>query len=149
MHEFKYRGNRELGKQLGQLMGHSLTRTDRFTIDALLPLPLFPKKERQRGFNQASILCRGMTEILNVPILDKLITRPQFTTTQTKKGRIERWKNMEGKFKLLDPGLIMNKHVLLVDDVVTTGATLEACGQEILKAGNVRLSVMTLCYTGV
>ena len=74
-----------------------------------------------------------------------MITRPQHTETQTKKGRIERWKNIEGKFQLLDPVAIQNKHLLLVDDVVTTGATLEACGNELLTAENVKLSVATLC----
>ena len=86
-----------------------------------------------------------MAERMKIPILDKAITRPQHTETQTKKGRIERWKNMEGKFILSDPAAIKNKHLLLVDDVVTTGATLEACGNELLKAENVRLSLATLC----
>jgi predicted amidophosphoribosyltransferase len=78
-------------------------------------------------------------------VLDKVIIRPQHTETQTKKGRIERWKNMEGKFILSNPEAIRNKHLMLVDDVVTTGATLEACGNELLKADGVRLSVATLC----
>jgi predicted amidophosphoribosyltransferase len=78
-------------------------------------------------------------------VLDKVIARPQHTETQTKKGRIERWKNMEGKFVLTDPDAIRNKHLLLVDDVVTTGATLEACGIELLKAGSVQLSLAVLC----
>ena len=72
-------------------------------IDALVPLPLFPSKEKKRGYNQATVLCEGMAEILSLPILDKVITRPQHTETQTKKGRIERWKNIEGKFQLIDP----------------------------------------------
>ena len=86
-----------------------------------------------------------MAEVLNLPVLSDVITRPQQTETQTKKGRIERWKNIEGKFRLIDPVAIRNKHLLLVDDVITTGATLEACGNELLSAENVRLSVATLC----
>ncbi len=82
---------------------------------------------------------------MNIPVLHNAITRPQHTETQTKKGRIERWKNIEGKFEMIRPDLICNKHILLVDDVVTTGATLEACGVELLKAENIRLSVATLC----
>ena len=78
-------------------------------------------------------------------MLDNIITRPQHTETQTKKGRIERWKNIEGKLQLVDPTAIHNKHLLLVDDVVTTGATLEACGNELLSAENVKLSIDTLC----
>src|SRR4030095_5973138 len=111
----------------------------------LVPLPLFPSKEKKRGYNQSTVLCEGMAEILSVPVLDKVITRPQHTETQTKKGRIERWRNIEGKFHLTDPQAIQNKHLLLVDDVVTTGATLEACGNELLTEEKVKLSVATLC----
>jgi ComF family protein len=146
MHQFKYKGNKDLGLQFGRMMGEALKRSGRFTIDALIPLPLFPAKEKRRGYNQATILCDGMKEYMNVPILNDVIIRPQYTETQTKKGRIERWLNMDGKFILKDPDAIRNKHILLVDDVVTTGATLEACGTELLKAENVRLSVATLCY---
>lgn len=145
MHQFKYKGNKELGLQLGRLMGEQIKRSGRFEVDALIPLPLFPAKEKRRGYNQATILCQGMAESMKVPIVDKAIIRPQFTETQTKKGRIERWKNMEGKFVLASPEAIKNKHLMLVDDVVTTGATLEACGIELLKAENVTLSVATLC----
>ncbi|MBK5272576.1 MAG: ComF family protein [Bacteroidia bacterium] len=145
MHQFKYKGNKELGMQLGRMMGDQLQRSGRFNVDALIALPLFPAKEKRRGYNQATILCKGIAEILNVPILDNVITRPQHTDTQTKKGRLERWKNIEGKFILTNVNAIMNKHVLLVDDVVTTGATLEACGIELIKAENVQLSIVTLC----
>lgn len=146
MHQFKYKNNKDLGFQLGRMMGESLKRSGRFDVDALIPLPLFPAKEKRRGYNQATILCQGMAEHINVPVLNDVIIRPQFTETQTKKGRIERWQNMEGKFILKDPASICNKHILLIDDVVTTGATLEACGTELLKAENIRLSVATLCY---
>jgi ComF family protein len=146
MHQFKYKGNKDLGLQLGRMMGESLKRSNRFNVDALIPLPLFPAKEKKRGFNQATVLCDGMAEYMNVPVLNDVIIRPQFTETQTKKGRIERWLNMEGKFILKNPEAITNKHILLVDDVVTTGATLETCGTELLKADNARLSLATLYY---
>lgn len=145
MHRFKYKSNKDLGFQLGKIMGEQIRRSGRFEADALIPLPLFPAKEKRRGYNQATILCEGMAEAMNIPVLDKIITRPQHTETQTKKGRIERWKNMEGKFVLTDAAAVKNKHLLLVDDVITTGATLEACGNELLKAENVKLSVVTLC----
>lgn len=146
MHQLKYKGNKELGLQLGRLMGNGLKSADRFkTIDALIPLPLFPSKEKKRGYNQATVLCDGIAEILNVPVLNNVVTRPQHTETQTKKGRIERWRNIEGKFQLIDPSKIQGKHILLVDDVVTTGATLEACANELSKADNVKLSIATLC----
>ena len=146
MHQFKYKNNKDLGLQLGRMMGESLKRSNRFNVEALIPLPLFPAKEKRRGYNQATILCEGMAEYMNIPVLNDVIIRPQFTETQTKKGRIERWLNMEGKFILKNSAAIRNKHILLVDDVVTTGATLEACGTELLKAENVRMSVATLCY---
>lgn len=145
MHQFKYKNNRELGLQLGRMMGEQIKKSGRFAIDALIPLPLFPAKEKRRGYNQSTVLCDGMAEAMNIPVLDKAIIRPQHTETQTKKGRIERWKNMEGKFILADAAAIRNKHLLLVDDVVTTGATLEACGNELLQAENVKLSVACLC----
>ena len=146
MHQLKYKGNKELGLQFGRLMGNALRSADRFKgIDALIPLPLFPSKEKKRGYNQAAVLCDDIAEILKIPVLNNVITRPHHTETQTKKGRIERWRNIEGKFQLIDPSKIQNKHVLLVDDVITTGATLEACGNELLKTVNVKLSIATLC----
>ncbi|HUM97178.1 MAG TPA: phosphoribosyltransferase family protein [Chitinophagaceae bacterium] len=146
MHQFKYKGNRELGLQLGRLMGSQLKQSNRFTsIDALVPLPLFPEKERKRGYNQATILCEGIASAMGISVLENVVSRPQHTDTQTSKGRIDRWKNMEGKFILTDAAIIAGKHVLLVDDVITTGATLEACCIEILKTPGIKLSVATLC----
>ena len=145
MHQFKYKGNKDLGLQLGRMMGEQILKSGRFPVDALIPLPLFPAKQKRRGYNQATVLCEGMAAAMHIPVLDKAITRPQYTETQTKKGRIERWKNMEGKFILSDPEAIKSKNLLLVDDVVTTGATFEACGNELLKAENVTLSLASLC----
>ncbi|HKO82464.1 MAG TPA: phosphoribosyltransferase family protein [Chitinophagaceae bacterium] len=146
MHQFKYKGNRELGIQLGKMMGERLKNSTRFAIDALIPLPLFPAKEKKRGYNQATVLCEGMAETLQVPVWKDVVIRSQHTDTQTKKGRIERWQNMEGKFELVNPDIINNKHIMLVDDVITTGATLEACGTELLKGKNITLSIGALCY---
>ncbi|MBC7946956.1 MAG: ComF family protein [Chitinophagaceae bacterium] len=146
MHEFKYRGNKELGRQLGRMMGNHIQSSGRFDVDALLPLPLFLSRQKKRGFNQAEILCQGIAEILKIPIMTSAIARTHSTDSQTNKGRIERWKNMEGNFIILDNELISGKHLLLVDDVITTGATLEACGAEMLKGRDVRLSIATLCF---
>ena len=146
MHQFKYKGNKDLGLQLGRLMGIALKKSVRFNnIDVLIPLPLFPSKEKKRGFNQSAVLCEGISEIIAVPVLQDIAARPHFTDTQTRKGRIERWKNIEGKFQITNPEKIANKHLLLVDDVITTGATLEACGNELLKSNCTRLSIVTLC----
>lgn len=146
MHQLKYKGNKELGRQLGRLMGYDLQKTNRFkNIDYLVPLPLFASKERRRGYNQATILCEGIAEVTNTRIAADVIVRTQHTETQTKKGRIERWQNMEGKFHLVDEQKIREKNILLVDDVITTGATLEACGRELMQASP-RLNIATLCY---
>jgi ComF family protein len=146
MHQFKYKGNKELGLQLGRMMGQQLLQSNRFiNTDALVPLPLFPSKEKKRGYNQATVLCEGMSEIMKIPVLKNAAIRTAFTETQTRKGRIARWQNMENKFVVLQPEKISGKSLLLVDDVVTTGATLEACGNALLQAGDVRLSVVTLC----
>ncbi|MBS1620413.1 MAG: ComF family protein [Bacteroidetes bacterium] len=146
VHRVKYKRDKDLGLQLGRLMGSSIKKSDRFSVDALIPLPLFPAKEKRRGYNQSLLLCEGISEIMQIPVLNDVISRPQLTETQTRKGRIERWVNMEGKFILQKPEAIQNKHILLIDDVITTGATLESCGAELLKAGTIRLSLATLCY---
>lgn len=134
-----------MGLALGKMMGKSLLDSNRFlNIDALVPLPLFTQKEFKRGFNQSTILCAGIKEIMNIPVLTKNVIRIVPTETQTKKGRIQRWENVEKSFSVLDPEDLKGKHILLVDDVITTGATLEACGAEILKEEGVQLSIATL-----
>lgn len=148
MHQLKYKGNKEVGIYMGKLMGWAIAGSNLFSsLDALIPLPLHKSKEHKRGYNQAAVLCEGIASVLNKPVLKNVIVRPEQTETQTKKGRIQRWQNMEGKFAITDTAAIDNKHVLLVDDVITTGATLEACGRAILKAKNVQLSVATLCFS--
>jgi ComF family protein len=148
MHQFKYKGNKDVGIYLGKLMAWSMLESNRFSfIDALIPLPLHKSKEHKRGYNQATLLCEGISSIMNKPVLKNAIIRSEKTETQTKKSRIQRWQNMKGKFELAQPSSIEGKHVLLVDDVVTTGATLEACGLEIIKAENVQLSMATLCFS--
>jgi ComF family protein len=148
MHGLKYKGNKELGLYLGRLIGHALENTNRFRyVDALIPLPLFPSKERKRGYNQATILCEGMAEVLAKPILNNVIIRTTHTDSQTQKNRVQRWANMEGRFELVNAEAINGKHILLVDDVITTGATLEACGAELMEAGNIQLSLATLCFS--
>lgn len=149
MHQLKYKGNKELGLQLGKMMGAHLQDTERFNnIDVLIPIPLFSVKEKHRGYNQSTIICNGMAEIIHVPILQDVVIRTHNTETQTKKSRTERWQNMDGVFQLVNGQAIAGKHVLLVDDVVTTGATLEACASELLKAGCSSISIATLCYAG-
>jgi ComF family protein len=148
MHQFKYKGNKELGRQLGYFMGNDLLQSKRFNnVDALVPLPLFASRQKRRGYNQAAVLCEGIAGIMNLPVYTDVIIRPAYTETQTKKGRVERWENIEGKFQVADPEKIQGKYLLLIDDVITTGATLEACAKELLDAASVKLSIAALCYT--
>jgi ComF family protein len=144
IHELKYKGNKKAGHYFGNLMGKSLLNSNRFHIDVIIPLPLFERKEKMRGYNQSEILCHGISEIINKPVLKNNVRRKLFTETQTSKHRIDRWKNVENIFEVNHAGELEGKHVLLVDDVITTGATLDACGTEILKIKNVKLSVATL-----
>lgn len=146
IHQLKYRGDKAIGIELGKLMGEKLLSSGRFQVDALIPLPLFPSRERKRGYNQARLLCEGMAAVLPCPLWDDVIIRHSPTTTQTHHKRIERWDNMKGRFTLKEQGKVMGKHLLLVDDVITTGATLEACGTELLNGDRVKLSIASLCF---
>jgi len=147
IHEFKYKGNIKLGLYLGRMMGKSILNSNRFSnIDLLIPLPLFTRKEFKRGFNQSSILCNGINEITNIPVMVNNVIRIKATETQTKKGRIERWENVEKSFSVADAETLKGKHVLLVDDVITTGATIEACGSQILKVEDTKLSIASLAF---
>ena len=149
MHEFKYKGNKDLGHQLGLIMGARLLESGRFRhLEALIPLPLHESRERKRGYNQAEILCNGIAEILDLPVVTHAVKRISATETQTRKNRIERWQNMEGKFMLSDESEVTNKQILLVDDVITTGATLEACAVALSEAKGTGINIATLCYAG-
>jgi ComF family protein len=146
--QLKYRNNKDIGFHLGKLLGRMLLESDRFSeVDAMIPLPLNPKREKKRGYNQATALCDGISEVWSKPVIEKVVVRKVFTETQTHKGRISRWQNMDGVFEVTDAASIQGKHLLLVDDVITTGATLEACGNEILNVPGTTLSIATLAYT--
>jgi ComF family protein len=148
MIELKYKNNKAAGLFLGKMMGCMLLKTERFNdVDILIPLPLNQKKERKRGYNQAKIICDGIASVIQKPAIDTAVIRTHFTNTQTNQNRINRWQNMENVFDINNQQSIAGKHILLVDDVVTTGATLEACGKSILQTGNVKLSVATAAYT--
>ena len=150
LHQLKYKGKKEIGLYFGRRMGEAFAASERHKeIDALVPLPLFFKRERKRGYNQAAVICEGISEVTGLPVLNNVITRLKNTATQTHRNRAERWENIEGKFELINKEEIEGKHVLLVDDVLTTGATLEACGSELLKASGLKLSIATLAYTSL
>lgn len=146
--QLKYRGNKDAGYFLGRMMGYALARSGRFNdVDALVALPLHARKEYKRGYNQAALLCEGISEVWHKPVLKDAVTRTRFTETQTQQNRVSRWQNMEGVFKVPHPDKLRNRHILLVDDVITTGATLETCGSSILEVEGVRLSIGAAAYT--
>lgn len=147
IHQLKYNGNKEVGVYLGQLMGQSLLMNNRFKeIDFIVPVPMFRQKEIKRGYNQADIIAQGVADAMQIPIAKDLVQRIQFTSTQTKKDRTERWDNVKNTFMIKDELLFKNKSILLIDDVITTGATLESCGETILKIPGAILSIATLAY---
>lgn len=146
IHQIKYKDDPELAKDLGRLMGKALASNNRFTqLDAIVPLPLFRNRERQRGYNQAGKLAEGIAEILQIPAKADMVKRIRATETQTHKNRTERWQNVEGLFKISPHAIVRHQHLLLVDDVITTGATLEACATALLDEG-ATVSVATLAF---
>lgn len=146
--QLKYKGNQEAGSFVGKLLGRQLADSKRFDdIDLIIPLPLNDKKLFRRGYNQAAVIVKGIASIWHKPVIEDAVERILFTETQTHKDRIERWKTMEGVFTVTQAGLLKNKHILLVDDIITTGATLEACGETILQVPGTKLSIATVAYT--
>ena len=124
-----------------------MKESNRFNhIDGLIPLPLYPDKEKKRGYNQAAVICNGMSAIMSVPVLNDVLKRQRYTETQTKKHRTERWENVADSFVLKNEQQLKGKKLLLVDDVVTTGATLEASGNTLLKIEGVQLCIATLTF---
>jgi ComF family protein len=146
--ELKYKQNISVGLFLGRMMGYQLMLSERFSsIDYLIPMPLHPKKLKLRGYNQASIIASGIQSIWNKPIIENAIERTVFSKSQTKQDRLHRWENMEGIFALKNQSKITHKHLLLVDDVTTTGASIEAVGSVLQALKGVKLSVATAAYT--
>ncbi len=145
LHQLKYKGNKQTGLFLGELLGKSLLKSQHFqSIDCIIPVPMFPDKELKRGYNQASIIALRLSEIIQKPVFDNVVLRIRTTQSQTKIHRTERWSNVDRSFVVKKPAVLENKNILLIDDVVTTGATLEACGREILKVSNTKLSIATI-----
>lgn len=145
IHGLKYHHCRENGIFLGQEIGKSLLKAPDYQgIDFIIPIPLHPKKEKLRGYNQSLVIAEGIHEIMNVPIAEKSLVRSVYTNTQTKKSREERYQNVKDIFELKKPEQLQGKHVLLVDDVLTTGATLMSAGKALLHAEGIKISVATV-----
>lgn len=145
IHDLKYKGMKELGAEMGKHFAIDLMQSDDFSsIDLICPVPLHPKREKKRGYNQSWWIALGMASQMHKPVSMGNLIRVTATETQTRKSRFERWQNVEGIFALTHPEAYAGKHILLVDDVVTTGATIEACAQTILSKTDARVSIATL-----
>lgn len=150
LHQLKYQGKKELGTAIGRLYGPELLESPLFRdVECIIPVPLHPKKQHARGFNQSACFAEGLAEAMNIPWSEQWLVRPVETESQTRKTRIQRLENMQGAFRLAHPDQVAGRHVLLVDDVLTTGATLESCGLCLLQAAGVRLSLATIALAGL
>lgn len=143
LYQLKYNYQREIGLYCGRLMGNAIIQSPFAQVDALMPLPLHASKERKRGYNQSTLLCEGIAAVTGKPVWTNAMERVSATETQTHRNRTERWQNMLGRFRVRNAAKLPGRHVLLVDDVVTTGATLESCGAALTAAG-ASVSILTL-----
>ena len=145
LHKLKYKGAQELGEHLGQRYGSLLSEYAYAAhFDVVVPVPLHKYKLRRRGYNQSESFSRGLADAMQLPHNTRVLLRILDTSTQTKKSRLDRWQNVEQVFRVQQPELVQGRHILLVDDVMTTGATLEACAVALLAAGAAEVSVATI-----
>lgn len=145
LHGLKYRNQPDLGVWLGQCMAYEASQTNWFDgVDMLVPVPLSGKKERIRGYNQSACLAEGISQVLHIPVCTNVLLRHRNTATQTHKSRIERQRNVAGAFSLQNAQTLQNKQVVLIDDVFTTGATLEACLHVLQTIPGIQIRVLTL-----
>mgnify|MGYP000906254986 CR=1 FL=1 len=148
IHHLKYKGNQEIGTFIGDWFGQILANSNEFnTIDCIIPVPLHPKKQKQRGYNQLTTFGLSLSKQLKKPYITGVLIRTSATKTQTLKQRFERFSNSSTKFSVPDRSKLTNKHILLIDDVITTGATLESCCKELLTSENIKISIVTMAYT--
>lgn len=146
IHNLKYKGHQEIGITIGEMMGEELLASEIYgKIEAILPVPLHPAKQQLRGYNQASAFAEGLSLGMGLPFYDNVLLRKVFTQTQTRKTRIERWQNVAEAFVVDTAPLGNAKNLLLVDDVITTGATFEACTQALMNSvGNAKVYVSAM-----
>jgi len=147
LHDIKYKGNKQLAALLGNWFGNYLRDEEKLKqVDYLLPVPLHEKKLKQRGYNQSEEFANGLSQKLEIETNASLLIRNAFTNTQTKKSKYERWENVEHVFEVTDIEALKNKHVVLIDDVITTGATIEACCDVLQKIEGIKISVLSIAF---
>ncbi|HTM97943.1 MAG TPA: phosphoribosyltransferase family protein [Pedobacter sp.] len=147
IHNLKYNGKTEVGVRLGNLLGEKLIDSQYYKdVDYVIPVPLHHKKQRERGYNQSLYIANGIAERMKLRVNKDQLIRKRVTETQTKKSRYNRYENMLTVFEINHPEIVKNKHILLVDDVITTGATIEACGNSLLRCGIKKLSIAGVAF---
>ena len=148
IHQLKYKNQEQIGSLLGDWLGDDMMNSGRFkNIDCIVPVPLHTKKFKKRGYNQVTKFGESLALKLNVPMCDDVLIKVSKTKTQTFKKRMDRWGNIEEKFMLSGKNNFQYRHILLIDDVITTGATLESCCIQLLKIDNIKISIATMAYT--
>ncbi len=146
IHQLKYKGKKEIGFYLGFLYGQEIKEMFlRIKPDFITTVPLHYSKLSSRGFNQSDEIARGFSEATGISFFPQTLIRTEATETQTKRKRYQRWENTDDKFELNASIPTENKHIILIDDVITTGATMEACGKTILTSPNASISLLSLC----
>lgn len=145
LHKIKYRSRKDIAKKLGKVYGERLITSEYYQdVDYLIPVPLHHNRFRKRGFNQSEEICKGLSESMDVSISVDNLIRIRDTKTQTKLSKAQRQKNLKEAFEVINPKELEGKHVILVDDVLTTGATIEECSKELNKIEGLTISVLTL-----
>lgn len=147
IHQLKYKGRMDVGIHLGKLLGADLAKSDKFNdVLKVIPVPLHPGKQRKRGYNQSEQIAIGLAKAMNIEMDATSFVRTVDTETQTRKSRFARWENVKEIFKVTSAEALANRHILLVDDVITTGATLESAAHMLLNIEGVKLSVACIGY---
>ena len=146
LHAIKYHDQKELGEYLGCQYGKELNESGGTDFDVLVPIPLHKKKLRERGYNQSEWFAKGLSAGLGKPIDNVSLYRAVATSTQTRRKKYERWQNVQGIFTVKDPESLKYRHVALVDDVVTTGATIEAAWTALREIPGIRLSILSIAF---
>lgn len=148
IHQLKYKNKQDIGHYLGLRLGQYLAEAPAYQgIDCIVPVPLHAKRMRERGYNQSALLGKGLSEAMHIPMDTESLVRLTQTQTQTRKRRFTRWENVASVFELSPSHQLSHKHILLIDDVITTGSTIEACTQKLLSVEGVKVWVATLGVT--
>jgi len=148
MHELKYNKQQQVGTFVGNWLGSEMIESKRFDdIDYIIPVPLHKKKMKTRGYNQVTTFGESLSQKLMIPFNDTYLIKISSTRTQTKKLRLDRWKNVQELFVVQHEKNLINKHILLIDDIITTGATLEACCKAFGKIEGLKISIACMAYT--